>query len=130
MINKIKELQNKGLSYRGIAKKLDISLGMVQRLDKKSVSELGEIEELNPSVSDKIDTVETIKADTPEKIDTVTDTDLTEIPEKVRIRYPNLLIEDYKPEDYNRLGVKKLRKSDYTPKELKIFPDAPYFNDE
>ena len=100
MENKINKLKDKGLSYREIAKELNISLGKVQRIVKK--------------------------IDTPDKVLPMDNTDTPDTA-KESIQQTDTANRTDKG-DYTRLGVKKLRKSDYTEEELKIFPDAPYYD--
>lgn len=80
MLNKIKELKERGKTIREIADILNLGRDRVHRI---------------------------LQSDKPQEIGQDTDTLNTE---------------------FDKLGVKKLRRSDYTKEELKSFPEAPYCN--
>jgi len=96
----IKKLKEEGKSYRSIAKELNTSIGKIQRTLKKT---------------DTLTDTDTLKGtDTLiEQSDTLTNIDTSTLKDT---------------NDYNKIGVKKLKKSDYTIEEISIFSDAPYYD--
>lgn len=109
LIKQVEVLKESGLSYRDIAKKLNISLGKVQRI--LTVSPVSGLVGVSvESVSKKL---------------SVSESDTLVSVESDNITYPN----GHPKADFNNLGVRKLRKSDHTKEELKIFPDTPYYDE-